>query len=318
MPFGLFFKRIYVLSSVALLFVAVLLLTLLGVWFAPRMNTQREEIVISSGATAWDIGAMLESAGIIRSAHAFVITAEVMGKDRALRPGPYVFTEPASVLAIIDRLTAAPSVRSIRIVEGWDARRIAAYLSDEGIVNGEEFYTKAVLHEGELFPDTYEIDETVTADELIAMLRNNFQLRTADLRTEADAKGTSFREILIIASLLVREANGKEDAKMISGIIQNRLKDNFPLQIDATLTYITGLASSELGSAELNMDSPYNTYEYKGLPPGPIGNPGLEHIDAALHPTPSKYWYYLHGRDGTPYYARTFEEHKQNKALYLR
>lgn len=318
MPFGLFFKRTHVLIGITIAAGALFVSTLLGVVFAPRMQSAHEEIVIASGAGAWEIGAMLERAGIIRSAHAFVFATKISGNDRALRPGPYVFTEPASVLSIIDRLTSAPTARTIRIVEGWDTRRIAAYLSDAGIVEGEEFYAKAVIFEGELFPDTYEVPENITADELIAMLRNNFTIRTRALAAEAEASGKSFREILIIASLLAREANGEKDAKIISGIIQNRLNDNFPLQIDATLTYVTGLASSELGHAELNMDTPYNTYEYKGLPPGPIGNPGLEQIDAALHPTPSKYWYYLHGRDGTPYYARTFEEHKQNKALYLR
>ncbi|MEK7659583.1 MAG: endolytic transglycosylase MltG [Patescibacteria group bacterium] len=318
MPFGLFFKRIYILVSIAVVFAAVFLLTLLGVWFAPRMNVDHKEIVIASGASAWDIGALLESAGIIRSTHAFVLTAELTRKDRALRPGPYVFTKSANVFDVIARLTSTPEARTIRIVEGWDSRRIAAYLSERGILKSEEFYAKAVIYEGELFPDTYEIPDNVTADELIALMRNNFRVRTRDLVREAETSGKSLREILIIASLLAREANGEKDAKIISGIIQNRLADNFPLQIDATLTYITGLASRELGDAELNLDSPYNTYEYKGLPPGPIGNPGLEQIDAALHPTASAYWYYLHSRDGTPYYARTFEEHKQNKALYLR
>ncbi len=318
MPFGLFFKRIYVTIALVVVGAGFFVLVIMGAVFPTRMALAHQEIVIPSGASAWEIGDILETAGIIRSAHAFVITAELTGNDRALRPGPYVFTESANIFLILERLTATPDAKKIRIVEGWDARRIAEYLSEEGIVSGEEFLAKAAVHEGELFPDTYEIKENVTVDELIAMMRDTFRIKTATMASEAVSSGKSFHDILVIASLVAREANGEDDAKMVSGIIQNRLNNNFPLQIDATLTYITGLASSELGGSELNIDSPYNTYVNKGLPPGPIGNPGLEAIDAALHPTKSAYWYYLHGRDGTPHYGRTFEEHKQNKAMYLR
>jgi len=121
-----------------------------------------------------------------------------------------------------------------------------------------------------------------------------------------------------MASLIEKESSGDEDRSIISGILWKRFNNNRPLQVDATLSYLLGKKSQDLTVDDLNIDSPYNTYRYPGLPVGPIGNPGLEAIQAAIYPKDSPYWFYLHDKTGKAYYAKTFEEHIANKNKYLR
>ena len=128
----------------------------------------------------------------------------------------------------------------------------------------------------------------------------------------------SFSDIVIVASILEKEVKTSESRAIVSGILWKRLALGMPLQVDATLGYITGKTSAELTIDNLNADSPYNTYRNKGLPPTPISNPGLLALDAALHPKSSPYLYYLSDNNGVIHYAVTFEEHKANKARYLR
>ncbi len=149
-------------------------------------------------------------------------------------------------------------------------------------------------------------------------MRAEYEAKMAPLRDSIATSSFSETEIIIIASLLEREANDDTSMRMVSGIIQNRLDIGMPLQIDATLDYLLDKASHELTLDDLEIDSPYNTYVYKGLPPTPIANPGLTAIRAALEPTASSYLYYLTDDEGVFHYAETHEEHTANKARYLR
>jgi UPF0755 protein len=143
------------------------------------------------------------------------------------------------------------------------------------------------------------------------------RLAQAGVFDEIGRQKRSLYEVLTIASMLEEEARTYEDRRMIAGIIQNRIKANIPLQIDATLMYVTGRGTHLLTEEDLNLDSPYNTYEYKGLPLGPISSPGIEAIRAALDPAKSNYLYYLSDKNGKIYYSKTFEEHKAKKLKYL-
>lgn len=143
---------------------------------------------------------------------------------------------------------------------------------------------------------------------MIEKLTDNFYQKT----------GSTSPEIIIMASLLEKEAKTEQDRKIISGILWKRLDVGMPLQVDASLNYINGKTSAEMTQKDLNQDSPYNTYKYKGLPLTPICNPGLDAISVALNPISSPYWYYLSDKNGIIHFAKTFEEHKENKFKYLR
>jgi UPF0755 protein len=173
-------------------------------------------------------------------------------------------------------------------------------------------------YEGYLFPDTYFVAPNDTAAEIVERMRNEYEEKIEPYRTLIEASPYTEKEVIVLASILEREANDRESMGLVSGILQHRLKIGHPLQVDATFEYILGKTSSELTAEDLEIDSLYNTYNNLGLPPAPIANPGLMAIEAVLEPTESPYFYYLTDDKGIFHYARTFEEHKQNKELFLR
>jgi len=173
--------------------------------------------------------------------------------------------------------------------------------------------------EGYLFPDTYFFPPDITPEGVVKIMKENFETKVRpELRDEILRQGKDFDEVIIMASLIEKEAADIEDAKIISDILWRRLEIGMGLQVDATLTYITGKPSHLLTEEDLAIDSPYNTYKYRGLPLAPIANPGLDAIKAAIFPEESPYLFYLHDKKSEPHYARTFEEHILNKQKYLR
>jgi UPF0755 protein len=149
-------------------------------------------------------------------------------------------------------------------------------------------------------------------------MQKTFNEKTAPLEERIKTSQYSQNEILTLASILEREANTPESKKIVSGILQNRLTINMPLQVDATMEYILNKPLQELAPEDLNIESPYNTYLNVGLPPTPIGNPGTESIEAVLEPIESEYLFYITGEDGNFYYSKTYEEHLENIEKYLR
>jgi UPF0755 protein len=184
--------------------------------------------------------------------------------------------------------------------------------------NSEEFLAQNTNLEGYLFPDTYYVPADFTAEEFGMLLQETFTEKTLNLATSLETHPLGTDGVIKVASLLEREANTEESMKMVSGILQNRLAEGMRLQTDASLEYVLNRPLGTLTAEDLEIDSPYNTYRYGGLPPTPIGNPGLTAIMAVLSPTPSDYLYYLTDEDGVFHYAETFDEHKQNIVKYLR
>jgi len=174
----------------------------------------------------------------------------------------------------------------------------------------EELYDEMPELEGYLFPDTYWIRRGASLEEIVEKMKTNFQEKTKGLEITP--------EIVIMASLIEKEVKTKEDKELVSGILWKRLEDKMPLQVDATITYITGKRTTKISKEETQIDSPYNTYKYLGLPIGPICNPGLESIMAALYPKDSEFWYYLSSPEGKTYFSKTLEEHNIKKAKYLK
>jgi UPF0755 protein len=197
--------------------------------------------------------------------------------------------------------------------------KIAALLSPKfRNFSADDFMKYSPEKEGYLFPDTYFFMPDIKTDGVVDILQKNFEDKIKTVEPAIVAFGKSEKEVITMASILEEEARTIEDWRIISGILWKRIEIGMPLQVDSTLGYVTGKASSELTSADLKMDSPYNTYTNKGLPPTPIANPGIETITAAVTPTTTPYLYYLSDKNGVIHYAATFADHIKNREKYLK
>lgn len=277
-----------------------------------------KEIVLEEGETIDSISAKLESEDFIQSPLLFKIVARHLNADTTIQAGTYTFDEPHSTYELVRILSRGENTEPlIRLTfpEGYTVHDWNTYTT-----NLFEDADSAVLHveEGRLFPDTYFISSDETLESLILRMKEHYEETVGPLRPLMEERGYTEEEIIIFASILEREANDETSMRMVAGILENRLRSDMPLQVDAVFQYYTGKGSDELTMSDLKTDTPYNTYTNLGLPPEPIGNPGLMAIEAVLNPTPSEYYYYLTGNDGEFYYAKTHEEHVRNKARHLR
>jgi UPF0755 protein len=173
--------------------------------------------------------------------------------------------------------------------------------------------------EGFLFPDTYSLPEDVSAEQVINLMLKNFEkVWNQEFAGTASQKNMSVYKTVTIASMVEREARVNSERKTIAGVIYNRLNQNMPLQIDATVVYALGGHKDVVTYADLEVNSPYNTYKYAGLPPGPISCPGKASLNAALNPEKHSYYYYLAKGDGSHYFSKTYDEHLQAKQKYIK
>ncbi len=275
------------------------------------------DVQIKEGMTVSSVSDLLKAEGFVRSGVYFYITFQLRLKDSIVQAGSYRFPHQLTVTelgnAIANGEYSSPLI-SITFPEGFRVKDMEKILP---VSYRNDIEKAAREYEGYLFPDTYFIEEDMPLPDLIAMMRDNYSEKKKSLSDLFASSTLSEQEIITLASILEREGKTPESMKLIAGILLNRLELEMPLQVDATLDYLLDKTSAELTTDDLALDSPYNTYLYRGIPPTPIANPGLEAIRAVLIPTPSEYLYYLTGSDGTFHYAKTFEEHKLNKARYL-
>lgn len=288
---------------------------------APAPFPAGKVVVVREGDSATKIAASLKEAGVVRYPELARLWWRVSGADASIPAGAYRFSSPEGVAAVARRLAAGdygiPPIR-ITFPEGATvldmARRVEKALPE---ISAESFISAAGPYEGYLYPDTYVFSPSATAEDVARAGREAFDKAIAPLAGDIAASGRSRADIVIMASIIEREAARGEDRRMISGVLWNRIERGIPLQVDAVFGYINSRATYSPSYADLGVDSPYNTYKYAGLPPGPIANPGLSSIEAALHPAQTRYLYYLTGRDGLMHYAATYQGHKQNLAAYL-
>ena len=225
-----------------------------------------------------------------------------------------------------------------RIIEGWDNKEVSAYLVDKNFLSENGFTEAAgadsplikefdflqdkpanVDLEGYLFPDTYRIFKNSDSYDIIRKMLANFNAKlTPELRQEIVKQKKSFFEVLTLASIIEKEVSEPEDMKMVADIFYKRLKAGIALQSDATVNYATGKSLIQPTYQDLSVNSLYNTYKYPGLPPGPISNPGINALKAAIYPTPNPYYYFLTSKDQQVIYSKTYEEHLANKNKYLK
>ena len=266
--------------------------------------------LVKKGQGAKEISINLKEQGLIRYSSFFKIYALIEGKAGELKAGEYELSPSMNVPEIVNKLASGDRIKKIiTIIEGWTVKEIEEYLEGEIDPNLE----------GYLFPDTYEISPEDGIEEIIEKMLANFDKKLSlELREEITSQGKTIPEIVIMASLIEKEVRIFEDKKIISGILWKRIEVGMPLQVDATITYITGRKSTEILKKELEIDSPYNTYKYKGLPFGPICNPGLDSILAAVYPEDSGYWFYLSTPEGETIFSKTLKEHSEARAKYLK
>lgn len=277
-------------------------------------------ITIDEGSTLEEATQILEGRHVVRSALLLEAITRARGFGTDTKAGKYYFETPVTAFTIAGRISHGDyGIEGVRVtlVEGMTAKEMAAELSRMlPSFSEEKFLQDAKPLEGTLFPDTYFILPGTTEEEVVSLLTNTFAQKTEEL-FKTHASSLSQRDIVILASLLEKEAIGISDKQRVAGIIMNRLKIDMRLQIDAVFGYIVGRSGYTPTGNDLESESPYNTYKVIGLPPGPIANPSLESLEAALTPEKTPYMYYLTGRDGRMYWAKTFEEHKRNRELYL-
>ncbi len=283
-----------------------------GIYYPIEPGSEETVIfLVKKGEGAKEISINLKEQGLIRYSSLFRAYALIEDKAEELKAGEYELSPSMNIPEIVDKLASGDRIKKIiTIIEGWTAKDIANYLEVEELNSDLEGY---------LFPDTYEISPEDEIEEIIEKMLANFDKKlTLELREEIASQEKTIHEIVIMASLIEKEVRIFEDKKIVSGILWKRIESNMPLQVDATITYITGRKSTEILQEELDIDSPYNTYKYKGLPFGPICNPGMESILAAIYFEDSEYWFYLSTPEGETIFSKTLKEHSEARKKYLK
>lgn len=304
---------------------AMLIVSICGVYAAfiraPSYFPSGELVLVQDGVPLEELAENLEERAVVRSGLALRAVLLVTGSDRSVRAGDYLFKQPANLFAVARALaTGAFGLEPVRITvaEGATVRTMASlYQSKLLRFNAARFMARAEKEEGYLFPDTYFFLPNATEETVMQTMRQNFDRQIEPYLEAIDASGHTVHEILTMASIIEREAHDYDDRRLISGVLWNRIEIGMALQVDATFLYQVGKNTFQLTLEDLATDSPYNTYVNKGLPPGPIGSPSLDAIQAAIQPTDNDYLFYLADMRGVTHYSKTYQEHLRKKRLYL-
>lgn len=318
-------RRRYRLVKIPLAIIASLFVVFGLLYFAflsaPGAFPSSSYFKVDRGSTVSQIAGKLYQRSIIRSPAVFKLIVRLFKGDSKIVSGYYHLGQTDSVIAIARKLIKGEfgyTPFRVTVTEGMSNKDIAEVLTKTfPHFDKTSFLSQASSSEGFLFPDTYFFAPTETTADIIGEMKDNYERKVADLQSEIAASGRSEKDIIIVASLIEKETRTSTDRRLVSGIIWKRLAFHMPLQIDAVFQYIMNKNTFEVSKSDLRNNSPYNTYLYKGLPPGPIANPGLDSIKAALEPTPSSYWYYLSDMKGTLHYAESYAQQEKNKTKYL-
>jgi UPF0755 protein len=322
----------------AWLFVGILLaLAGFGSWLyfgmgRPYQGYQAAEqfVEIPQGAGTDSIGTRLAEAGVIRDTLSFRFELARTGTGRRLQAGEYRFDRPMSVREVVAKIARGDVyLRPITFREGLTIRQMAELFESKGFGPASDFVAAAADAEpirridpeardleGYLFPDTYTLPRRATAPQLVARMVEGFEnVLTPELRAQAAARGLSVRELVTLASIVEKETGNPDERPLVAAVCSNRLKIGMRLQVDPTVIYALERARRYTGNItrdDLQIDSPYNTYRYAGLPPGPIAAPGRASLEAAANPANVPYLYFVSRNDGSHAFAATLDEHNRN------
>ena len=312
---------------------------------------------IEKGLTTKQIASSLATDKIISGKNVFIIYVYLHNAAHKIQAGDYALNSNMTIKEIVDVLTLGKVVsdhRTVTLLEGWSNNQIGKYLTDRQIpvvgpdsgsslkswndilINGgfETFKINEVAekvdYQGFLFPDTYKLGKNEGAYDLVIKMLANFQNQVTEKIID-ELGPQRLLEVITLASIVEKEVGRnkekitdedletmQEERRLVASVFYNRLEIGMALESDATVNYVTGKSDRSATIADTKIKSPYNTYQNRGLPPGPISNPGLDSIKAAIAPANSDYLYFLNAPDGTAYFAKTLEEHGENRAKYLR
>jgi UPF0755 protein len=324
-------RLIFVVVAVAALAAAVA-----GVYYA-RVDEKYQGysgterfVEIAPGTGSRAIGKALVDAGVVRDEWTFRLAVSLTGTQRELKAGEYRFTTPASAKDVARKLARGEVfLRPITFPEGLSLKEMASIYQSRGLGTSAAFLaaarnTSAVKAldpaardlEGYLFPDTYNVPRKMSADALVhKMVQAFLRVYAETVQKEVEARGGNLREIVTLASIVEKEAAQRDERPIIAAVYQNRLRIGMGLQCDPTVIYAlekAGRYTGNLTKADLKLDSPYNTYKYAGLPPGPIASPGRASLEAAARPAAVDYLYFVSRNDGSHVFATTLAEHNKN------
>jgi len=319
-------KPKYKSSGLLWLILSVILLSLLFgyLWLTnqpAKYFPLNEPLVIEEGLSAREIIFDLADQQYVNSATWLYLALSFSFGAENIKAGIYDIKTPLTTYALARLITdSAPPSATVALTfpEGYSSAEYAK-IAERALANFDAnvFSNLAKSSEGKLFPDTYAVPPNYSETELFELLLNTYEQKISPLRSEMENHKLTEEEIINLASIVEREANTIESMRLVAGILDTRLALGMPLQADATMEYVLNKPLKELTAADLEIDSPYNSYFYRGLPPTPIGNPGLDSIMAVINPQASKYLFYITDDDGQFHYAETYDKHRQNIARYL-
>lgn len=306
---------------------------------------EKKTFQIEKGEGVNQVALKLKDQGIMNNTFNWETYLWMKEQENALQAGTYELTPGLSSIGLANKFIKGnimPREIKVTIPEGFTAKDIDGRLAEKGLVKQGEFIKRVENYkgnkefcslpegvgnkescsadslEGYLFPDTYIFFEDATVDEIINKMLVTFDKRlTTDLRQEIARQGKSVKDVIILSSVVEKEVRGLEDMKKAASVFYNRLAAGMPLESDATVNYIIGKGRRQATLEDISIDSPYNSYRYKGLPPGPISNPGLNAIKAVIYPAETNYFYFLSPENNSTIFSKTLEEHNKAKQKYL-
>jgi UPF0755 protein len=317
-------KKFFILLILVLIIGFILILW----WNQANKPINREDnavviFKIERGETVRNIAERLQKQNLIRSSVAFFLLTRFSDIADNIQAGEFRLSPSMNLYTLASNLTHGTVDVQVTIPEGWRNEEIAIKLTKELSIPEKEYLRHA--REGYMFPDTYLIPKDASVSGITQIFLANFNKKvSSDLIDRAKQKNLKLNQLITIASLVEREAKYTEDRIIVAGVILNRLKLGMKLDVDATVQYALGYQSDEktwwkrnLTIEDLEIDSPYNTYQHAGLPPSPIANPGLSSIKAVIDAPETEYLYYISDKSGKIHVAKNINEHNQNISKYL-
>ena len=309
------------------------LIVVAALWLAwglllPVKPSGTKFVLLKPGWSTRHIASELQQNGVIHSAHALLLYHYVM-KPRTLKAGEYKFDDRSNALTIHDRLVRGDIyVHTVTVPEGFNMFEIGEAVEAAGLGKQQEFVEQAKKQvslikdldpdakslEGYLFPDTYGFTRTQTMEDIVAIMVHRFKQEARAIGLTSDV-----HRVVTLASIVEKETAAADERPIVAGVYLNRLQKKMALDADPSVIYAARLAGRYQGAiyqSDLQFDSPYNTYKYPGMPPGPIANPGRASIAAAMHPAQTDYLFFVSDNNGHHRFARTMDEHSHNVALY--
>jgi UPF0755 protein len=327
-------------SAIVIVIIAIVLGRGAASVFFTKADIDAEPIIVNveSGENVTTVSLKLQNLELLEAASWFKWYGRLTGKAKTIKAGEFTFYPGMSIISIYEVLGEGRSAeKQITIIEGWTIADIEKMLVSRGIaeqgeiqqiVNDPEFREEfeflsevpiGIDIEGYLYPETYRVFADATTKDIIRKSLLTFESRVyRGLESDISENPRSLFEIVTIASILEREVRGMVDKQKVADLIERRLELGMPLQMDSTVNYVTGKNRPGILLVDRDVESPYNTYKYTGLPIGPISSPGIESIKAVLDPVPNPYLFFLTTPQGEVIYSRTNEEHVANKNIYLR